>query len=95
MAAPQPGPAPAAAPAGPSAAELAEAVYFQVLQNLDLHTERALQRELTVHLAPIIERANRELMTTLHANLGALMRQFIADAIEKQLGVRPGQDERS
>jgi hypothetical protein len=25
----------------------------------------------------------------LHANLGALMRQYVAEAIEKQLGVRP------
>ncbi len=72
-----------------STAELAESVYYQVLQNLDLFTEKALQRELTAHLAPIIERANRELLATLHANLGGLLRQFIAEAIEKQLGVRP------
>ena len=87
-------PTPAAAPA-PSAGELAEAVYFQVLQNLDLHTERMLQRELTVPLAPIIERANQELMATLNANLAGLIRQFIADAIEKQLGARPDEGPRT
>jgi hypothetical protein len=73
----------------PSAAEVAETVYFQVLQNLDLYTERALQRHMTAHLSPIIERATQDLLTTLNANLGALIRQFVADAIEKQLGVRP------
>lgn len=87
-------PAPISAPAAPaadatSAAELAETVYYQVLQNLDLYTERALQQHLDVHLAPILERASRELLATLHANLGALIRQFVAEAIEKQVGVRP------
>ncbi len=78
-----------AAEQGPSAEEIAETVYFQVLQNLDLVTERALQQHLSAHLQPILERATRELLETVNANLGALMRQFVADAIEKQLGVRP------
>ena len=85
-------PAPAAAPTvepAPSAAEIAETVYYQVLQNLDLYTERALQEHLTTHLAPILERASNELLATLHANLGGLIRQYVAEAIEKQLGVRP------
>jgi hypothetical protein len=73
----------------PSAAEIAETVYYQVLQNLDLYTERALQEHLTTYLSPILERTSRELLTTLHANLGALIRQFVAEAIEKQVGVRP------
>jgi len=81
----------AAPPSGPAASadEVAETVYFQVLQNLDLYTERALQQHLSEHLAPIIDKASRELVATLNAELGALMRQFVADAIEKQLGVRP------
>jgi hypothetical protein len=84
-----PGPPPALATAAPGAAEIAETVYYQVLQNLDLYTERALQEHLTKHLSPILERASQELLATLHANLGALIRQYVADAIEKQLGVRP------
>ena len=72
-----------------SAEEVAETVYFQVIQSLDLYTERALQQHLREHLPPIIERASRELLSTLNENLGALMRRFVADAIEKQLGVRP------
>lgn len=83
------GPPPASAEGVPSAAEIAETVYYQVLQNLDLYTERALQEHLTTHLSPILERASRELLATLHANLGALIRQYVAEAIEKQLGVRP------
>ncbi len=84
-----PGPPPVPAAAATSAAEIAETVYYQVLQNLDLYTERALQEHLTTHLSPILERASRELLATLHANLGALIRQYVAEAIEKQLGVRP------
>lgn len=83
------GPPPASAETAPSAAEIAETVYYQVLQNLDLYTERALQEHLTTHLSPILERASGELLATLHANLGALIRQYVAEAIEKQLGVRP------
>jgi hypothetical protein len=79
----------ALAEAAPSAAEIAETVYYQVLQNLDLYTERALQEHLTMHLSPILERASSELLATLHANLGGLIRQYVAEAIEKQLGVRP------
>ena len=82
-------PAAVAAEPAPSAAEIAETVYYQVLQNLDLYTERALQEHLTTHLAPILERASNELLATLHANLGGLIRQYVAEAIEKQLGVRP------
>ena len=81
--------APAVAESAPSAEEIAETVYHQVLQNLDLYTERALQEHLTSHLTPILERASGELLATLHANLGALIRLFVADAIEKHLGVRP------
>jgi hypothetical protein len=77
-----------------SAEELADTVYFQVLQNLDLYTERALQQHMTAHLSPIIERATQDLLTTLNANLGALIRQFVADAIEKQLGVRPASSDK-
>jgi hypothetical protein len=73
-------------------ADLAETIYYQVLQNLDLYTERALQEHLTRHLAPIIERAGDELLSTLNANLGAVIRQYVAEAIEKQMGVRPAVD---
>ena len=89
LAPPAVAPALVVAEAAPSAEEIAETVYHQVLQNLDLYTERALQEHLTSHLTPILERASSELLATLHANLGALIRQFVADAIEKQLGVRP------
>lgn len=87
------GPQPAPVAEAPGAAEIAETVYYQVLQNLDLYTERALQEHLTRHLSPILERASQELLATLHANLGALIRQYVADAIEKQLGVRPDSSE--
>jgi len=81
--------APAAADSARAAAELAETVYYLVLQNLDLYTERALQEHLTTHMSPILEKASRELLATLNANLGAMIRQFVAEAIEKQVGVRP------
>jgi hypothetical protein len=83
------GPPPASAETAPSAAEIAETVYHQILQDLDLYTERALQEHLTTQLSPILERASRELLATLHANLGAVLRQHVAEAIKKRLGVSP------
>jgi len=91
-AAPTPPVAESAAAQGDAHADLAETIYYQVLQNLDLYTERALQEHLTRHLAPIIERAGDELLSTLNANLGAVIRQYVAEAIEKQMGVRPATD---
>lgn len=91
----EPASAPAVEPTEAEAnahADLAETIYYQVLQNLDLYTERALQEHLTRHLAPIIKRAGDELLSTLNANLGAVIRQYVAEAIEKQLGVRPTTD---
>jgi hypothetical protein len=83
----------AAAPeASDASTVLAETIYYQVLQNLDLYTEGKLQEHLTRHLTPIMEQASRELLATLNANLGAVIRQYVAEAIEKQLGVRPGGD---
>ena len=46
-------------------------------------------------LYTIMEQASRELLATLNANLGAVIRQYVAEAIEKQLGVRPTGDPRA
>jgi hypothetical protein len=72
--------------ADPRAQELAEQVYMQVLQSLDLYTEKALQEHLAQHLQPVIERAGREIVAAVNANIGKLLRTFIAESIERHLG---------
>ena len=65
--------------------EIAEQVYAQVLQNLDLYTEKALQQHLAMHLQPIVERVGKEVLTAVNAQVGQLLREFIAQAIEKEI----------
>lgn len=65
--------------------EIAEQVYAQVLQNLDLYTEKALQQHLAVHLQPIVEKVGKEVLTAVNAQVGQLLREFIAQAIEKEI----------
>jgi hypothetical protein len=71
--------------ADPRLQELAEQVYLQVLQSLDLYTEKALQEHLARHLQPVIERAGREIVSAVNANIGKLLRTFIAESIERHL----------
>jgi hypothetical protein len=89
---------PTAAPApveDPQVRELADLVYVQVLQRLDLYTEKALQEHLARHLQPVIDRASRELVSAVNANIGKLVRSFVAESVERelaQLRAKPGQD---
>ena len=93
-------PVPTAAPATPAAAqteaprslsgdpqvqELTEHVYVQVLQRLDLYTEKALQEHLARYLQPVIERASRELVTAVNVNIGKVLRTFIAESVEREV----------
>jgi hypothetical protein len=80
--------------ADPHLQELAEQVYLQVLQSLDLYTEKALQEHLARHLQPVIERAGREIVAAVNANIGKLLRTFIAESIERQLTELRGEQTR-
>lgn len=64
---------------------LAEDVRMQVLQRLDLFTERGLQSQLEVYLQPIVNRASAELVQTINAHLGEVLRAYVAEAIEREI----------
>ena len=64
---------------------LAEDVRMQVLQRLDLFTERGLQAQLQAHLQPIVDRASAELVQTINTRLGEVLRAYVAEAIEREI----------
>ena len=93
---PPPAPAPALAAAnepGPDpevAADerwrlLAEQVSMQVLQRLDLFTDTGLKDQLTHHLQPIVDRASAELVASINAQVGKLVRSYVAEGIEREI----------
>ena len=64
---------------------LAEDIRMQVLQRLDLFTERGLQSQLEAHLQPIVNRASAELVQTINTHLGEVLRAYVAEAIEREI----------
>jgi hypothetical protein len=94
----EPASMPAPANDDPEVRELADQVYVQVLQRLDLYTEKALQEHLARHLQPVIERVSRELVSAVNANIGKLVRSFVAESVERELAQlrgKPGHDAES
>lgn len=88
--APQP-PAPTAPPP-PSPEEIAmqvqeltEQITLQVLQKLDIYTERGLQDHLSQHLKPVVERAVGDLVQSINSNVGRVIRAFVAESIEREI----------
>ena len=69
----------------PRWSSLAEEVRMQVLQRLDLFTERGLQSQLEVYLQPIVNRASAELVHTINTHLGEVLRAYVAEAIEREI----------
>lgn len=69
----------------PRWSNLAEEVRMQVLQRLDLFTERGLQSQLEVYLQPIVNRASAELVHTINTHLGEVLRAYVAEAIEREI----------
>lgn len=67
------------------ARELTEQITLQVLQKLDIYTERGMQEHLAQHLKPVVERAVGELVTTINANVGRVVRAFVAESIEREI----------
>lgn len=72
-------------PDDPRWATLAEEIRMQVLQRVDLFTERGLHERLKSHLQPIVDRASAELVTTIDAQLGHVLRAYVAEAIEREI----------
>jgi len=64
---------------------LAEEIRMQVLQRIDIFTDTALREQLAAHLQPIVDRASAEMIATINQQVGALLRAYIAEAIEREI----------
>ena len=64
---------------------LAEEIRMQVLQRIDIFTDTALREQLAAHLQPIVDRASAEMIATINQLVGALLRAYIAEAIEREI----------
>ncbi len=82
-------PAELATPAPETDAErwdrLAEEVRMQVLQRIDIFTDTGLQEQLARRLQPMVDRASADLVATINHHVGALMRAYVAEAIEREI----------
>lgn len=68
--------------------EIAEDVRIDVLQRIDLFTDTTLQTRLREQLAPVIDRASAELIDVLNRHVGELVRDYVAEAIEREIEKR-------
>jgi hypothetical protein len=64
---------------------LAEEIRMQVLQRIDIFTDTGLHEQLTARLQPIVDRASADLVATLNQQVGALLRAYVAEAIEREI----------
>jgi len=78
-------PAMALAPGSVAWDALAEELRMQVLQRLDLFTDTGLREQLGERVKPIVDRASAELVETINHELGALVRGYVAEAIEREI----------
>lgn len=78
-------PAMALAPGSGEWDALAEELRMQVLQRLDLFTDTGLREQLGERVKPIVDRASAELIETINHELGALVRGYVAEAIEREI----------
>jgi hypothetical protein len=79
---------PAPAPAAPDAAHweaMAEEISMQVLQRIDLFTDTGLRTQLGARLQPIVDRASADLVATINQHVGELLREYVAEAIEREI----------
>jgi hypothetical protein len=64
---------------------LAEEIRMQVLQRIDIFTDTGLHDQLTARLQPIVDRASADLVATINQQVGALLRAYVAEAIEREI----------
>ena len=79
---------PAPAPAVPDATHweaMAEEIRMQVLQRIDLFTDTGLRTQLGARLQPIVDRASADLVATINQHVGELLREYVAEAIEREI----------
>jgi hypothetical protein len=79
---------PASPKAVPDAAHweaMAEEIRMQVLQRIDLFTDTGLRTQLGARLQPIVDRASADLVATINQHVGELLREYVAEAIEREI----------
>jgi len=85
----QPAPAmptpPSAAPDAAHWEAMAEEIRMQVLQRIDLFTDTGLRTQLGARLQPIVDRASADLVATINQHVGELLREYVAEAIEREI----------
>jgi hypothetical protein len=64
---------------------LAEDIRMQVLQRIDIFTDTGMQEQLKERLQPIVDRASADLVATINAQVGQLLRTYVAEAIEREI----------
>ena len=64
---------------------LADEIRMQVLQRIDIFTDTRLRDQLSAQLKPIVDRASAEMVSTINAHVGGLLRAYIAEAIEREI----------
>lgn len=64
---------------------LAEEIRMQVLQRIDIFTDTSLHDQLTARLQPIVDRASADLVATINQHVGALLRAYVAETIEREI----------
>jgi hypothetical protein len=64
---------------------LADEIRMQVLQRIDIFTDTRLRDQLAAQLQPIVDRASSEMVATINAHVGGLLRAYIAEAIEREI----------
>jgi hypothetical protein len=64
---------------------LAEVVRMQVLQRIDMFTDNGLHDRLTARLQPVVDRASADLVATINQQVGELLRDWVAEAIEREI----------
>ena len=69
--------------------ELAEAVYFEVLRDLDVDSGDGMRERLSAELGPVFEQMATDLVSRAERALSEAIRQQVAAAIERKLGVPP------
>lgn len=69
--------------------ELAESVYFEVLRSLDIDGHDGMRERLSTQLMPVFEQMGRDLVSKAEQALAEAIRDQVAAAIERKLGVPP------
>jgi hypothetical protein len=64
---------------------LAEEIRMQVLQRIDIFTDTGLREQLNARLQPIVDRASADLVAAINQHVGQLLREYVAEAIEREI----------